>query len=111
MARARRASPGRREIRDGGLWKAIEVESDDGETEEHLIAKAYFVFNVAQVDGFKGNAGKASATAEDLSEDERVASAEQFFANPRARLCGMAETAPFMRRRPISFRCRTSGNS
>lgn len=63
------------------FWKSVEVEGDDGETEEHLIANAYFVFNTAQVDGFDGKIGKGEPTIADLSEDQRIGSAEQFFAN------------------------------
>jgi antirestriction protein ArdC len=61
------------------FWKSIEAENDDGETETHLVARAYFVFNAAQVDGFD-KITKAPQSVEDLSEDQRIASAEAFFA-------------------------------
>jgi antirestriction protein ArdC len=67
------------------FWKSIAVSSkgDDGEDndETRLIAKAYFVFNAAQVDGFdESKITKAPQSVEDLSEDQRIASAESFFA-------------------------------
>lgn len=67
------------------FWKSrdIATENDDGETEAHrqLFAKAYFVFNAAQVDGYDAEKiGKPDASSEDLSESERIASADAFFA-------------------------------
>jgi antirestriction protein ArdC len=67
------------------FWKSISVErqGDDGETEteDHLVARAYFVFNAAQIDGFdETKIAKAPQSIEDLSEDQRIAAAEAFFA-------------------------------
>jgi antirestriction protein ArdC len=67
------------------FWKSVGVErvSDDGETEteDRLIAKAYFVFNAAQVDGFdESKITKPEPAPEDLTEDQRIASADAFFA-------------------------------
>jgi antirestriction protein ArdC len=67
------------------FWKSADVkvgETEDGEEEieRRLTARGYFVFNAMQVDGFDGKIGKRETTPEDLSEDQRIASAEQFFA-------------------------------
>jgi antirestriction protein ArdC len=46
-----------------------------------MIAKAYFVFNAAQVDGFdEAKITKSAQSVEDLTEDQRIAAAESFFA-------------------------------
>ena len=67
------------------FWKAYKVEHDGTDDDEgddtRLVARAYFVFNAAQVDGFDADKiGKPEASAEDLSESERIASADRFFA-------------------------------
>jgi antirestriction protein ArdC len=65
------------------FWKAdtVERQGDEGEseTERRLIAKAYFVFNAAQVDGFDAAKITKAPSVEDLSEDQRIVAAEAFF--------------------------------
>ena len=66
------------------FWKAYKVEQDDAGDDEgdetRLVARASFVFNAAQVDGFDLSKISKGETPEDLSEDQRIASAEAFFA-------------------------------
>lgn len=66
------------------FWRSIETETENDagerETSRHLVARAYFVFNAAQVDGFDASKLGKTESAEDLSEDQRIAAAEAFFA-------------------------------
>lgn len=68
------------------FWKSISVthQGDNGELEsdDRLVAKAYFVFNAAQVDGFDpAKISRNEPSVEDLAEDQRIAAAERFFAS------------------------------
>jgi len=72
------------------FWKSSDVkigETEDGgdEIERRLIARGYFVFNAAQVDGFdETKIGRSVQSVEDLSEDQRIAAAERFFVSSGA---------------------------
>ena len=62
------------------FWKSLNVSTtnpDTGETkiEKRLMARGYYVFNVAQVSGYKG----ASEPTEPLPLNARIAHAESFF--------------------------------
>lgn len=63
------------------FWKQLVFASkdDDDKTETRMMAKAYFVFNAAQCDGVDLTKGKTSSLA-DLSEEQRIESADAFFA-------------------------------
>jgi antirestriction protein ArdC len=56
------------------FWKAYKVDPDDASDDEgdatRLVARAYFVFNAAQVDGFDPGKASKGETPEDLSEDQ-----------------------------------------
>lgn len=61
------------------LWKQVEARSDDGQDDSdsrpgHLFARAFTVFNIAQVDGYE----RDPVTL--LPESERIAHAEAFVA-------------------------------
>jgi antirestriction protein ArdC len=62
------------------FWKKLSyaTKNDEGEeeTSERLMARGYFVFNAAQVDGYVAKPTKAIG---DLPESERIANAESFF--------------------------------
>jgi antirestriction protein ArdC len=72
------------------FWKSAEVQIGESEDrgdaiERHLIARGYFVFIAAQVDCFDAaKVGKSEKSADDLSEDQRIAAAEAFFASTGA---------------------------
>jgi antirestriction protein ArdC len=63
------------------FWKSVDIakpgdEDDETETERHLIARAFCVFNAAQVDGFEP---KSVARKGELPESRRIDAAEAFF--------------------------------
>jgi antirestriction protein ArdC len=66
------------------FWRTYKVDRDDSGDDEgddkRLVVRAYFVFNAAQVDGFSVETVTKGETPEDLSEDQRIASADAFFA-------------------------------
>ena len=71
------------------FWKSISVthQGDDGEIEndDRLIARGYFVFNAAQVDGFDpSKVSRSEQSVEDLDETQRIEAAERFFAASHA---------------------------
>ena len=60
---------------------------EDAAGKTYLLARGYFVFNAAQVDGFEpAMVGGGAQTPADLAEDARIAAAEAFFANLGATL-------------------------
>lgn len=63
------------------FWKQLQFDTkDEGDDGKRLMARAYFVFNADQVDGWDASQ-PSGKSREDLSEDERIASAEEFFRN------------------------------
>lgn len=71
------------------FWKQMPgkprlTEGEDGGEDEggkpYLMARGYFVFNAAQVEGFEPTMVGKTATPADLPEDERIAAADGFFA-------------------------------
>jgi antirestriction protein ArdC len=60
------------------FWKKVDNAADDadGKPHSHMIARAYSVFAVEQVDGYELAAAEPSAP---LSEDQRIAAADGFF--------------------------------
>lgn len=78
------------------FWKS-QAPGDDGEDTEgprlrpHYIAKVYWVFNEAQVDGPKADSPQPS-----LSPDERIAVAEAFVTATGAEICHGGDQACFV---------------
>jgi antirestriction protein ArdC len=66
------------------FWKQLVFKKDaaegDDATETRMMAKAYCVFNAAQCDGVDLTKGKQVPSPADLTEEQRNASAEAFFA-------------------------------
>lgn len=73
------------------FWKKIdrpaedaEQGGEDGKSKAWFVARAYNVFAVEQVDGFEI---KASEPTGELTEDQRIAAADAFFARIGAMVC------------------------
>ena len=84
MARARRTGTPQRESHHDCFWKVTEGKNaeseEDAETEKRFFARAYRVFNADQVEGYT-----PPATPQ-MSDQERIAQAEQFFAQLDAQI-------------------------
>ena len=62
------------------FWSSFKKEDEEsGEEKTGMFAKLYHVFNVDQVDGYS-----VETTKVEINTEERVAAAEEFFANTRA---------------------------
>jgi antirestriction protein ArdC len=54
---------------------------DSGEVENRLMARAFFVFNSAQVDGYNPRTGDWKSLFDEVSVETRIACAEDYFRN------------------------------
>lgn len=74
------------------FWsKASATDKATGESKEYAFAKAYFVFNVAQVDGIE-----IIASEDKQNDNQRIANCEKTIANSGARITHGGDTACFI---------------
>jgi len=74
------------------FWsKASATDKATGESKEYAFAKAYFVFNVAQVDGIE-----IVASEDKQNDNQRIDNCEKTIANSNARIIHGGDTACFI---------------
>lgn len=74
------------------FWsKASATDKNTGESKEYAFAKAYFVFNVEQVDGIE-----IIASEDKQNDNQRIANCEKTIANSGARITHGGDTACFI---------------